>query len=1687
MPHPPGQHDTSAVAAVARCCTCPPAADRDSDLRLRERLALELQRERVPARRAAILHEIGRITAERGDMTEACRRFLESLREDPSFEPSLWALRWFYVAEKQWPAVVDQLGQTAKHLSTRRRAESLLDRAWIQLDKLDDPYGACDSLLGAYAADPTWLSPLLTLEEVQLRIDDRQGLEQTYRWIGQTSVSARRRAAAARAQARLCMVSSDRAARPLEAIAVLEGAIDEGAQAAPLLAHAEVVSLVGRARNKLPGILTAIANRPETEPLWGAARLRAAAHLLWGRGDRAEASRLLRAALGMASAAIGREREAQGDGAVESPPSPGQAGGSLQSGLLTAETCIRHELADLSEQSGDNEGAIAVLSAGLNRVLSSVQRSWLLYRISRAQAALGRSAQAASSLSAAANSSHAYAPAFYAAERAALRQRDFTTLATLWGRTAARWSDSDGDRSRSSWSALCLVAMWHAAAGQTGETAELLLAPEVADSCDGERIAAALPWFPWSRPLPDGLSNNPAVLEEEIELCLLRRLWALPETSDETQPKVGERSVSVRCLERLWSRQPDDPTVARALFRELAGCGDVARLDAVLSGVDAKTLEPQTLVGLHISCAEQYRLAGQPHNAVTAYERALAIEPTDAYALCGLEELLRSGAAQSAALASGRALQRALAATSTDRDRTELSLTVLRMQALGRLEATQSIADLRRCKIDDSVEFATLRVDERRCRGQTQPNRLRQILQRQMTAVRGSEARAGIGLRLAEMLVYLAEDEQAAQNAITRAIATAPQTLGLWGLDLLAHLQAANGDLVGAAETLGRIELKQEDPLWAQLTTERLTLSALYGDGSGDETALSLCRELGERANVDVGCLWTAALFASRLGDAGLTAELNRALAVQTHDVALSVALNLRAAMLGTIADLQSPFVENCYRQVLDIQPDNLKAIVGLLGLSDLSGSDQCSLWLRLRDLVRRDVCDQLDMPVACSLVRAGQFTSALPEVQKLHRRQPTHVPTLCLVQTLAAALGEPLVEAQAWLQLAGVLSEASAKADAFRRAATLLAVAGRLRDAARALQQVIGLSPDDRHVWRELSAIYERSGDHDALERLLGHCIAYGTEGERAELHWKRARLRLGNAAKRRQGARDLLQVLSLEPDHAGATFQLGKLYEQDGAATRAIQLYLRCLAIEKISAETAVQVCRQLAALYERTDRSVEAVELCQRQLRASGPERSLLEQLAVSQVRLGCSADAIATFQKLAGLSDRKEQRARYLRQAALLYWHRLKDPHKAGRLLLEAQNLDTANIAIVHDLKRLHEQTAGCPEAASQPGISAKDVSSAVERARQELLRRLSRDGFSELSYRRLLKVAEWRGDDELIEGVLGALCALKSVDQRALRLYQRRASQRRLCPGYTLSEEDWQEALRPPETGGACAELWSLLHPYIDRIWPGRILGSKDWPLRSTARREHPVEFLVLDLAKLIGLSRVEVVHSDQVAGIQAGGIGQRGIVILGRGLQTGDHATARYEAGRALCLLRFGWVAVERLVLSEVELLLAAAIYLVERKALFAQPVDRVMQTARRLDAVLPRPTRRLLTLPVSRLLRDGSDVQPWRSAISAAADRAGLLACQNIVVAASRIGFGTEARRRRLADLLRVAVGDPFQRLVRAATASRAGTVRFAMRVDRAGAASDSSRRTAGVQSWSSGSNSADRPETAQARGVCR
>ncbi len=803
---------------------------------------------------------------------------------------------------------------------------------------------------------------------------------------------------------------------------------------------------------------------------------------------------------------------------------------------------------------------------------------------------------------------------------------------------------------------------------------------EVTEELAGDRRGAFEVWSRAIQADPD----EAELLVPLLRLAASEDLWApladrLDQLLGETLPPDVEQGYAMQLGQIAEDRLRDLPRAAAAYERASSGhepAPALTALERVLARsnrwpelahvlrrqADAAQDDAQTAEYLYRLGDLEETTLGDAAAAVAAYREVLQLVSSHAGARAALERMLASAPAQKAAIVEileplfeqdgdaerlAQVLEARLDITEDVLDQASILARVVEL-------AEHQLGDKRRA-LDGALRWLAIEPGSNQALAET--DRLAgalgqwpEVAARLTAIVEAPDARGRDPETQVSLLGFLGRIQHrhltqldAAAATYRAALALEPESVA--ALDELIAILRQRGD--HASQTGLAEALRQRGRSVAELPEKRAAfaeVAAIYERAGHRDQAIEAWRELGEADDTDRGALDELARLYRGTGNRGeLIDTLGRAarLASSAED---------EKALRVEIAGLEAggPRAVSAWQQVLDLDPDDLAALLALQGTYAAQGDwmavadiqtrrlalatakwDQVAIHAEMAQLAE-DKRDSLDDAIAAwyaALDVDSSYQTGYAQLERLLGRGERWHDLVELLDRLAdlhAALGDAKAEI-------GVLARA---ADVWESKLDNPDAAGEI------LEKILAREPGSVAALTRLSKIYERAGDWDRCKATLEQALALAPTGrDAADLFFRLGEVARINDADAETAIQDFQQALKHDPQHAGAIDALEKLARERRDAPLLADMLQRRVATMTVPAE-----------------RVALRVEIAELERKAQRPDAALA---ALTQA----AADAPTDPRVLAPLADLYFVTGR-LDEAAPIY-DKLAEDAKAGR--------------------------------------------------------------------------------------------------------------------------------------------------------------------------------------------------------------------------------------------------------------------------------------------------------------------------------------------------------------------------------------------------------------------------------------
>jgi tetratricopeptide (TPR) repeat protein len=1073
------------------------------------------------------------------------------------------------------------------------------------------------------------------------------------------------------------------------------------------------------------------------------------------------------------------------------------------------------------------------------------------------------------------------------------------------------------------------------------------------------------------------------------------------EAAEIVSGKLGNGAAALELYEAVVAEDPGHARAVRGMVELLRQAGDTKRALATLSG-RAATLSGDERHSLLCELAESYEVDTDDLDAAEkAYKLVLAEEEKSNDALRGLDRIYsRQGRFQE--LLSVLEREEALAVTA--RQKITLLERIAGIWDEEFLNHEESARALQRVLALDPTRGDAARELGRHYRALERFVELSNLYQSQIDKSSDDKLRLESSLALGRLLASELSAPQRAIEAYELALTLEPGHKA--ALDALATLRATAGDSESALDAIEELAaaaktpkeradqyqraaqlFEQQGDLDSAITQLKRAIDAFPEDGAARGKLKNKYVVMGNFAGVvelldeelegAKGDLQRAKL-------AGQIAVLCQQKLQDTERASSMAQLAFHLdptepgalRVLGRIAYDDGRFVEAAKR----LEP----VISGLEGMEVSEAADVARLYIE-------------------ALVKAGSAEKAMVMIDGLRRFFSEDARSLLTIAELASKHDAPeqtFALTQDLLKRLGPTLSLSEAARAERLRGEALIGLGRHDEGISALERALDTDARDLSPLDGIAKAHSALGRYDQALETLYRKLERTVGEDRAKLL-----LQIGDLAATRlknpdYAAKSYLLALSEKPNDRDILTKLMQLYGAEKDWPKLIQVITKLAEVvdEKKHKAKYLHTASMIASR-ELQDSSL-AQELLDRSL-ALDPSLTPALDEALTLRQKARDWEGVKHLLKLrvthAQDAGNTELLLTTLWQLADVYERHLKRTEQAIAVCSSAHQLEPENTRWAERLARLYAEDAAGSFAESVPLIGEW----------------IERDPYQSEPYQLLRRVYTGVRHADGAWSACAALHALGRAEPDEERFYQRLCNEEPQPAQDRLALNDWPEHILPVEHDPAVTALMGLLEPLVLAA-RGRGIeayGVTSEHLLSAATYPYGLVQAIATASETLGVPEPPVFQNQQDPGVLTFLATSPASVALGAAAFTAELplVTTSFVAGRALAYFVPGFFL--RQVLSNMTALKSwvfAAIRLVKPKFPVSADLEPLVAQASRelsLSPLQPRE-REQLTDVVSKLLRSAEslDLKKWAHSVDYAADRAGLVMCQDLEHAVSLI-----------------------------------------------------------------------------------
>jgi len=1073
------------------------------------------------------------------------------------------------------------------------------------------------------------------------------------------------------------------------------------------------------------------------------------------------------------------------------------------------------------------------------------------------------------------------------------------------------------------------------------------------------------------------------------------------ESAEIVSSKLGSSQAALELYDSVVNEDPGHERAVRGMVELLRQAGDHKRALTVLKG-QAASMSGEERRALLCEIGEGYEVdVDDLDQAEKAYKTVLAEDGRSNEALRGLNRIYsRQGRYQELL----QVLERETALAVTARQKITLLERIAGICDEEFLDHAKSASALEQVLELDPTRMDSARELGRHYRSLERFADLAELYQSQLDKSQDDKLRVEAALALGRLLGSELSAPQRAIDAYELVLSLEPGQKA--ALDALANLRATAGD---SASALDAIEALAETAKTSKEKAEQYQRAAVLLEQQGDlESAIAQLKRAIDTCPEDGAARAKLKTKYVTMGNySGLAELLDEELENAKGD-------RSRAKLAGEIAvlcqrHLQDPERASSMAQLafhLDPTEPGALRVLGRLAYDDgrfAEAAKRLEPVVSVLDGMETSESSELARLYIEALAKAGSTEKALVMIDGLQRFFADDARSLLAIAELASKHGAPeqayLLATNLTQRLGGELGLGeTARAERLRGEA--LIELGRHEEAIQALESALHTDARDLSPLDGIAKALSLLGRYDqALETLYRKLERTQGEG-RAKLL-----LQIGDLAASRlnnpdYAAKSYLLALSEKPNDRDILAKLMQLYGAEKDWPKLIQV------ITKL-AEVVDE--KKHKAKYLHT-----ASMIASRELGDSALAQNLLERSLEYDPSLGAALDeALALRQKARdweGVKNLLKLRVTHaqaagdtelllatLWQLADVYERHLKRMEQAIAVCSSAHEVEPENTRWAERLARLY----------------AEDPAGSFAEAVQLIGEWVERDAYQSEPYQLLRRIYTGVRHADGAWSACQALHVLGRAEPDEERFYARMQNEEPQPTQDHLGLSDWPEYILPPEHDSALTALMALLEP-IALSTRGRGIDAYGLtPEHALHASTYPYGLVqaIHSAADVLGVPEPVIFQNQADPGVLTFLPSSPASIALGAGAFGAELplVTTSFVAGRSLTYFVPGFFL--RQVLSNTTALKSwvfAAIRLVKPKFPVTIELEPIVHQASKELALTPLLARQReqLTDVVSKLLRstESLDLKKWAHSVDYAADRAGLVMCQDLEQAVSLI-----------------------------------------------------------------------------------
>ncbi|HKY39802.1 MAG TPA: protein kinase [Polyangiaceae bacterium] len=1065
------------------------------------------------------------------------------------------------------------------------------------------------------------------------------------------------------------------------------------------------------------------------------------------------------------------------------------------------------------------------------------------------------------------------------------------------------------------------------------------------------------------------------------------------EAAEVASSKLGNPQAALELYESVVTEDPGHECAVDGMVELLKQAGDNKRALQVMSG-RALALSGEERHVLLCEIAEGYEVDVDDVDAAEkSYKLVLSEDPKSNDALRGLDRIYsRQGRFQDLL----SVLEREVELAVTARQKITLLERIAGVWDEEFLDHTQAAGALERVLQLDPTRSDSARELARHYRALEKFVELSELYQSQIDKSSDDELRLETALALGRVL---ARELSAPQRAIEAyELVLALESGHEAALDALATLRATAGDSESA---LNAIEALADAAKTPRERADQYLRAAVLLEEQGDleacvaqlKRAIDACPEDGSaRAKLKTK-------YAVMGNFSGVVELLDEELKAAKGD-------HQRAKLAGQIAILCQRHLQDAERASsmaqlafhLDPTEPGALRVLGRIAYDDGRFVESAK---RLEPAI--SVLEGMDVSEAAevarvyieALVKGGAAEKAMAMIEGLRRFFAEDPRAILAIAELAAKHDAPEQTYTLTQDLLKRLGPSLGLADAARaerlRGDALIGL-GRHEEGIAALERALETDTRDLSPLDGIAKAQSELGRYDRALETLHRKLERSVGDDRAKLL-----LQIGDLAATRlrnadYAAKSYLLALSEKPNDRDILAKLMQLYGAEKDWPKLIQVITKLAEVVDEQKHKAKYLHTASMIASRELGDSALAQDLLEQSLKYDPSLVAALDEALIIRQKAR-DWEGVKALLKLrvtqAQQADDRELLLTTLWQLADVYERQLKRTEQAIAVCKSAHDIEPENTRWAERLARLYAEDAAGNFAESVPLIGEW----------------IDRDAYQSEPYQLLRRIYTGVRHADGAWSACQALHALGRAEPDEERFYARLRNEEPLAPADRMSLADWPEYILPADHDPAVTALMGLLEP-LALAARGRSIeayGLTTEHLLSAETYPYGLVQAISAASVALGVSEPAVFQNQQDPGVIAYLTTTPASIALGAGAFTElPLVTTSYVAGRSVTYFVPGFFL--RQVLSNMTALKSwvfAAIRVVKPKFPVSGDIEPLVNQASRELAITPLPGQKLeqLTDVVSKLLRSAEslDLKKWAHSVDYAADRAGLVMCQDL------------------------------------------------------------------------------------------